>query len=103
MKILICNECEWVGNTKFNSILNPCPQCGQHFLRSKEVPLSGLSSDGVIEPCPFCGAESEVELYDDFFDENTQRVTCPNQDCPGAHVWEDSKQDAVSTWNKRAV
>ena len=54
-------------------------------------------------PCPFCGADASLEKYDDSLDDNTSRVTCPKEDCPGAHVWEDSEQIAISTWNKRAL
>ena len=78
-----------------------CKFPGSEFDHDRQMCKDCLGNH--IKSCPFCGAEATLELYDDSYDKNTQRVTCPNEDCPGAHVWEDSKEKAVETWNKRAL
>ena len=53
-----------------------------------------------LKPCPFCG-KSKVGAIKK---ENKYRIVCVNPNC---HItphtnWEDTKQNAVEEWNRRA-
>ena len=57
-----------------------------------------------IAPCPFCGRAAEVVKWDSD-DEGAQvsQVDCGAEDCPGAHTWQDTVEEAIELWNKRSL
>jgi len=57
---------------------------------------------GVIKPCPFCRASAETTTMT-FGDSMTEyyRVECEEGDA--LDCWDDTEEEAIATWNKRAV
>jgi Lar family restriction alleviation protein len=54
-------------------------------------------------PCPFCGSQAFIEEHDPVYqDPFPYRIICMNTDCLGAHVWEETEEDAIKGWNTRA-
>jgi Lar family restriction alleviation protein len=56
-----------------------------------------------LKPCPFCGSETEMERWEDHNGDydGSARVSCVARDCPGAHTWQVSEDEAIKLWNER--